>query len=194
MWLIPKGDLTPQHVLDVLKKKMHLSRFTAHLEVGKLGKNTPGVKVSCVRLKRKKPYCGAHPGPCLNTFRKHKNATWLEGLDWVGFNALVNDLLDELNAECDFFSYNRESLVGGRYHIRLGRRRRVGYPFSYRGNFAHWTQGDLEKDFEDHCGKPHPEVPWHIKDAGTPGYPCYSITEEEVYRAEEKENGGGAAA
>lgn len=193
MWLIPKGDLSPQHLLDVITKKMHLSRFTAHLELGKLGKNTPGVKVSCVRLKRRKPYCGQHPGPCVATFRRHANHLFLEGLDWVGFNALVNDTLDELNADCDFFSYNRESWVSGKYHIRIGTRRRVGYPFSYRGNFALWDQGDTQTDFVDHRGKPHPEVPWHIKDAGTPGYPCYSITEEEVYRANEKEDGGAAA-
>lgn len=189
MWIRPNGDLSPAVVHRLVLAKMQLSRFTCRMDTERMGKTdrTMGVKLTTIRLKRKKPYCGAHPGPCLNTFRRHSNSHYLEGLDWVGFNDMLNDALDEVSADCTVFSYNRESLVTGRYFIRRGRLRRVGYPFSYRGNFAHWLQGDFVADFEDHCGKPPPPVSWHTKDAGTPGYPCYSITEEEKYRAEEAE-------
>ena len=171
-------------VFWLLYRATQESRFTATLDYHPKW----GIKYHTVRLKRAKLYCGQHPGPCVALFpRPHRMCKFLEGLDWVGLNQLVNDVLDKHKIEAAVWSFNRESLVGGRYYIRRGTLRRVEYPFEYRGNFAHWTQGRFEKDFEDHCGKPPPETPWHIKEAGTPGYPCYTLTEEEEYLAADRE-------
>lgn len=49
MWIIPRGSLTPQAVLALVEKKMKLSRFHCRLAVDKLGKNTPGVRLTTVR-------------------------------------------------------------------------------------------------------------------------------------------------
>jgi hypothetical protein len=193
MWLIPKGDLSPGTVVWWLQKKIESSRFTADVSVKDFRKRTPAVKVSCVRLKNKKSYCGAHPGPCqANGGRKRMNARYLEGLDWVGFNALLNDVLDGISADCTVFSYNNESLTS-RYYIRLGTRRRVQYPYkcSSVGGirwFTHWTQDKDYKteDFQDYCGKSPPAVPCDIAMSGTPGYPCYTLAEEEKYRGQEE--------
>jgi hypothetical protein len=44
----------------------------------------------------KKGYCGNHAGPCRNTGKKHRKMNYLEGLDWVFFNDMVNDALDSI--------------------------------------------------------------------------------------------------
>jgi hypothetical protein len=190
MWIIPRGGESPEHLKDLVVDKMKLSRFHAHVELGTLGKKDRGVKITCVRLKRRKPYCGAHPGPCLNTGRRHSNATFLEGLDWVGFNALLNDLLDAHSVNADVFSYNRETLKGGKYFVRVGRTRRVRYPYDVKDRFAHWTQDrhDLTLYFVDRCGKAPPPIDEALALLdGTPGYPCYTLDEEDKYRAQEAE-------
>lgn len=187
MWVFPNDGRSPGDVRYCLDKAIAASRFTAKLENNCLGRKE-GVKIECVRLRNRKPYCGAHPGPCVALFpRKHMNATYLEGLDWVGFNHLLNDVLDKLSWSATIFSFNRESDTP-RYYIRRGRLRRVGYSYAYRGNFAHWTQGDFETDFADHCGKPSPPYPLALVDySGTPGYACYSLEDEARLRKEEAE-------
>lgn len=190
MWLISKTDIDLFSLKAVLDKKIAGSRFTVRVEVAFLRGTKRGLKISEVRLRNKKDYCGAHPGPCLVTGKKHIRAAYLEGLDWVGFNALVNDTLDATSTEATVFTYNRESRET-RYFVRRGRLRRVRYPYEYAvsGRFAHWTQGgDLA--FEDHCGKPPPEIDYSATLNGTPGYPCYTLTEEAKYR--EQEEAGGA--
>lgn len=191
MWIIPKDETSPERLRALVADKMRLSRFHAHLETGVLGKNTHGLKITCVRLKRSKDYCGAHPGPC-QTFggRKHIKARFLEGLDWVGFNALLNDLLDAHKVAADVFSYNREMLKSVKYFVRVGRRRRTAYPYDVVARFAHWTQTqeDFEICFDDFCGKPPPPVDAALEGLdGTPGYPCYTLEEEDRHRAEEAE-------
>lgn len=190
MWILPTkkpnveaGDLYDGRVCAAVQAAVAASRFTADVAVARLGSKC-GVKVSRVRLRRKKGYCGAHPGPCLVGGRRHTVASYLEGNDWIGFNHLVNDALDRLGAEWDFFSFNRESLTP-RYFARRGRRRRVAYPYEYHpsGRFAHWTQGG-DDCFEDYCGKPPPEVAG-LRD-GTPGYACTTLEQEEVFRADEE--------
>lgn len=187
MWMFPKGDLTIARLRSLLMDKLLLSRFTADLyPEARLGGKL-GLKVECIRLRRKKGYCGAHPGPCQVTGRKHKKAAYLEGLDWVGFNALINDMLDEISASCLVFSFNRECVQSGRYFIRRDTSRRTRYPFQYimDGRNALWTQDkvDYETCFADHCGKPPPVFDAAYQDLdGTPGYPVYTFLAETAYR------------
>jgi len=187
MWLLPSDNASLEMITYRVKETIEKSRFSAVLETGRV-RYRPGLKVSYVRVRTKKSYCGAHPGPCqaLGIPRRIKRATFLEGLDWVGFNAMLNDVLDDMSADCDVFSYNRESINLGRYYIRKDRRRRMAYPFAFADRFAHWTQTkqDLFDLFEDHCGKPHPPISDSLDGLeGTPGYPCYTL-EEEVKFAE----------
>ncbi len=137
MWMIPKGETVTVGLLrSKLQDTLLDSRFTADL-TEELYRGKWGVKIMRVRLRYKKDYCGAHPGPCLNNFRKHMKASLLEGMDWVAFNAMLNNMLDKLKADCDVFSFNQEATVyGGKYFIRIGTRRRVLYPFAYRDRFA----------------------------------------------------------
>lgn len=181
MYITCKDRGNDERVASLVVGVMRLSRFKATVR-----QDRRGVHISCVRLKRAKPYCGQHPGPCLAFGRRHIKATYLEGLDWVGWNNLINDALDRHAIEADVWSYNRESLEH-RYFVRRGRQRRVSYPFEYRSNFAHWTQGG-DNCFADYCGKepPDPDIALEGLD-GTPGYPCYSLEEEDKYRAKEAE-------
>lgn len=185
MWVLPKEE-SREHICDLLKFTVAVSRFTAHFEFATLANSRPGLKISNIRLRNKKGYCGAHPGPCVALVeRKHKVTRFLEGLDWVGFNHMLNDVLDEISANCIVFSFNRESTCG-KYYIRRGRLRRVHYPYEYVGNFAGWSQGE-DNDFQDFCGRLSPGMDQWIVNSGTPGYPCYILEEEAKYRAEEQE-------
>lgn len=187
MWLIPsKNGMSADRVAQLLRNAVAESRFTAEIEVSRVGKQ-PAVEIRMVRLRRKKGYCGAHPGPCLALFRKHRVGAWLEGADWVGFFHGVNNALDAAAVDCRLFSHNRETRDVGRYYLRRGRERRVHYPYGYSGNFAHWTQekADFETCFADHCGKPPPEYPYALTADGTPGYMAFTVAEEDACRAEE---------
>lgn len=193
MWILPERGqhLLLCEMLHELEGWMANSRFSAHIAPQWMRGTRLGIKIKNVRLRNRKDYCGAHPGPCLvNPLRSetpHKATRLLEGLDWVGFNHMLNDWLDEREQACTVFSYNRESMAH-RYYIRRGRRRRVKYPFETEMNslgfaqFAHWTQSkeDLEDTyiFQDHCGRPHPSVDEDILQSGTPGIACYTLEEE----------------
>lgn len=184
MWLMPKNESLVHLIKYALDSKLAVSRFTACVTVASLRKTKVGLKIETVRLRNAKDYCGAHPGPCQVTGKKHMKAKYLEGLDWVGFNALLNDLLDATTVNAVVFSFNRESLTP-KYYIRRGYFRRVAYPYEYRDRFAHWTQGG-DWAFENHCGKPSPKLEDAILTDGTPGYPCYTLEEEAVYRGKEE--------
>lgn len=180
MWLIPKDKSSPGDIAYCLSKRIEASRFTAQVDCDRL-RNKDGVKVSVVRLRNYKHYCGQHPGQCITGFvqKKHPRNKYLEGLDWVGFNHLINDLLDDLKATYDVFSFNRESLAP-KYFIRRGTRRRVKYPYDVQFTWgratAFWTQGD-DDCFESFVGKPNPtidETEW----PDGPGIPCYTLEEE----------------
>jgi hypothetical protein len=102
----------------------------------------------------------------------------------VGFNHGMNDYLDAKSLSCDFFSYNRESTNSGKYFIRIGRKRRISYPY-YQDRFAHWTQSEQDKIwcFDDCCGKPSPDISLIAHSLqGTPGYPCYLLEDEAKFR------------
>lgn len=189
MWIIPRSNCTIYGVFDAVQAAVDSSRFTCQMRQENFrNKLHPGIKVTEVRLRNKKFYCGAHAGPCVNlTGRPKYKRRFLEGLDWVGFNAMLNDVLDSMSANCEVFSFNREAYVrGGKYFIRRGTRRRVEYAYEPIGVgiFHLWTQGP-DNYFADFCGKPPPRLP-NIVDSGTPGYPCYTLDEEKRYAAEEE--------
>jgi len=184
MWMIPKDSTHVMQLRYWLHEALEQSRFTASSEEAQY-RGKWGVKFECVRLRYKKDYCGAHPGPCLNNNRKHMKARFLEGMDWVGFNAMINDMLDKRNVDCDVFSFNREGDVyGGRYFIRRGRCRRILYPYRTFDRFALWTQvrASYETDFADYCGKNPPALDTATEYSGTPGVPCYDVESEIEWR------------
>lgn len=196
MWLLTvdrKATLDFDAIRAKLASALEKSRFTARLETAIFRGYRRGIKIACVRLRNKKPYCGAHPGPCQALFpRKPRTGRWLEGNDWIGFNHLVNDVLDRASIECDVFSYNNESLEH-KYYIRRGRRRAIRFCWETQSRFfgngvALWVNGDEQEDFADYCGKPSPAIP--ELDDGTPGYACYTLKAEAKYRKIEAELGG----
>lgn len=102
-----------------------------------------------IRLKESKPYCGSHPGPCIIEGRKRK-AVFLEGLDWIEFNDILNNWADALPLEADISS----SVCA----IRIGRKRRM----DYRGHNEGTKQAEWDKygeKYEDYCGKVSPPCP-----------------------------------
>lgn len=127
---------------------------------------TPGkdnqyeIDIVNVRLRSKKEYCGNHSGPCPVRFgpeRKHRRAYFLEGADWVEFNDLVNDVLDQLQANANVYT----SVCW----LRKGKRRRTEYGEGSRFN-GEWAKHADETDYIDYCGR---EAPPSEFPSGTPG-------------------------
>lgn len=180
MWLFPK-TVDPHTLAFWINAALDKSRFRVlHSEPNcKLGSRW-GLKMTCVRLRRAKPYCGAHAGPCVVTGRRHPVTTFLEGLDWVAFFHVLNNTLDRRRVECDVFTFNREAPGCSRYYLRLGRLRRVRYPYGFdRG--GHWTQDDYDFQtcFADHCGRRAPPMlDAALARSGTPGLPCTTPRQE----------------
>lgn len=192
MWVIPK-EAAPELVRGLILDKLRLSRFHARVELDAMSGGTRGVKISVVRLKRRSThYCGQHPGPCQVQpglpRRGRTGSYFLEGLDWVGFNALVNDALDARGVSADVFSYNRESW-DKKYFIRRGTERRVKYPYRTETRdygtttveIAGWVQGGKDC-FEDFCGRECPPPDQHTFPEGTPGIPAYTLEAEDRLR------------
>lgn len=112
------------------------------------------VELREIRLKEPKPYCGNHAGPCLIE-RPHRKARYLEGLDWVEFNDLVNSVLDRLHIPAD--------VASSACTIRKGLKRRVVYEGGPNGD---WDKTGRSQDYEDWCGKDAPSSNYPM---GTPG-------------------------
>jgi len=92
-----------------------------------------------VRLRKAKPYCGQHPGPC-DAGGPKGNSTHLEWDDWIAFNNLVNDELDADYTIADVWSTPFD--VKGRMWIRKGDRRRVLWDYEERpGGLRIWNVG-----------------------------------------------------
>lgn len=150
---------TPSQVAFALTKAIERSRFRANVLLVERGK----MKVLDVRLRQKKPYCGNHPNAC-ELGRQEKRASYLEGADWVEFDDLINDVLDNLYVSADV-----ESNV---CILRKGARRRLHYS-SYvahtLGSGARvwqWRKDEPPAYYGDYRGKgaPRSEFP-----DGTPG-------------------------
>ncbi len=117
------------------------------------GRNTY-VTFAGIRLKEKKFYCGNHAGPCRLTFKTHRKLNYLEGLDWVSFNDLVNDALDSIGHD--------GNAGNDQVTIRKGRMRCIEYFEGDKGN-GEW---DKNGRYADCIGKVPPLTEYP---SGTPG-------------------------
>lgn len=152
-----------------LSRWLRKSRFTAIVEpTDKLYR----LKISQVRLREYKDYCGQHPGPCVLGGARHRHSRYLEGADWVGFNDGLNTVLDLLNAAADVWSYNREA-IGSRYYIRRGYERLVNYAATASGGQFNqaWLQ-PVDADFADYRRCPHRRS---VFPYGTPGIATWRV-------------------
>lgn len=131
------------------------------------------VLVEHVRLRVPKPYCGNHPGPCRidpRFERPHRKLVFCEGLDWVSWNDLVNDVLDRLRHGGDAAS---RSVV-----IRRAGRRRVVYGERYLAfNHVDWDPDGENGDYQDCRGRRPPPSDYP---SGTPGIYGYAATDREA--------------
>lgn len=114
------------------------------------------VAIRGIRLRIKKGYCGNHAGPCRLTGRKHKRADYLEGLDWVSWNDMLNDALDSIGHDGDVRSTT--------CILRWGRKRRIEYVSGTYG--GEWDRDTEDRFYVDCIGKTPPET---IYPYGTPG-------------------------
>lgn len=143
-----------------LLRVLSTSRFNARVE-----RHSNKITIHDVRLKEKKDYCGNHPFACpVRPFEtKHKKLKYLEGADWVGFNDMVNDVLDSLEVAANVQS----SLV----IIRKGNKRAVRY-WGHATNFFNNEWNKDTGDFENWIGRKAPRSQFP---EGTPGIAEYLI-------------------
>jgi hypothetical protein len=184
MWILfnpPAASDEVQRVRHAMVEALKHSRFvipSRDIEVCAPGTNRVGgsrrwtIKLSNIRLRLAKDYCGQHPGPCqvIPGFnRPHARRRHLEGADFVGFNDGLNTVFDRLAVSADIFSHNIAARCS-RFYIRKGRCRRVRYTMSAddRGFrvFYFWDAGE-DNDFVDYCGRKH--APRSEYPTGTPG-------------------------
>jgi hypothetical protein len=157
-----EDTVTLKEVQAALDIELEESRFTVEEitceQPGPRTKYIGGyITLRNIRLKELKPYCGNHPGPCLIN-KKHRQSRCLEGLDWVEFNDLVNNVLDSLYLSADVLS--------SQCVMRLGHQRRTHYGMKQQGRFATWDIKGHPNDYEDYRGKKAPKSGYPN---GTPG-------------------------
>lgn len=124
-------------IIDAIYSNLCDSRFTA--EVTRDGfKN---IKISQVRLREKKPYCGNHAKACERPHvGKHKRADYLEGADWVEFNDRLNDVLDKLGVSA--------KVESGVCNLRKGDLRRTYYDANtFAGQAWQWDKYGLDHQY-----------------------------------------------
>ena len=138
----------------VLTATINRSRFILKENIEISMTHKPTIKIHGIRLRQSKPYCGNHAGSC-RLERNHRKSSCLEGLDWVSFNNMLNDVLDANNHDGD---------AGSSVCIirKAGKRR-----LNYQAN----EHGEWEKDTEDfyyanYRGKKAPQTGYT---PGTPG-------------------------
>lgn len=135
-----------------IERALASSRFTIDPAITFEGKAT--IKLRSVRLRQAKPYCGNHAGPCrVGRPSQHRRLRYLEGADWVEFNDLINNVLDQ----CEVSAKAWTSVCV----IRVGRCRRVEYN-------GYILNGEWHKTgkHEDWCGRAAPRSTYP---SGTPG-------------------------
>lgn len=148
-----------QRIVDLyfnLSSIISKSRFTCRIE-NKLNKLT----FHDIRLLASKEYCGNHPEECKGPERTERKMRFLEGADWVAFNDMVNDVLDDMCVSANVAS----SICA----IRIGYERCVDYSSSpnYINQNSRWARYGR---YEDFCGQPHPKAKYP---EGTPGIDTY---------------------
>jgi hypothetical protein len=131
---------------SALVRAFGMSRF-----IGRVERHNSKITIHDVRLREKKDYCGNHPNACPVRFggpRPHKKMKYLEGADWVGFNDMINDVLDSLSVSANVGS----SLC----IIRKGLMRRMRYVGHFLGNGIdrEWNKDDTR--YESYIRKGHP--------------------------------------
>lgn len=161
--LLEGNYLTGNELWRVIETRLGESRFTVK-EAQTTGPNRWARKykggyitLHNIRLRESKPYCGNHPGPCLiNT--PHIRRRYLEGLDWVEFNDLINNALDDLGIVAD--------VASSECVVRKGAKRRVNYRMERLRNLNRWAKVGLTEDYQDWCEKYAPRSKYPL---GTPG-------------------------
>ncbi len=91
------------------------------------------IEMRSIRLRKAKPYCGQHAGPC-QIERKLKMSRCLETNDWIALHKLVNDAHDKCHVKSDIHTtrvdtYRVRGLVN-KFLIRTvewGARKRFDY-------------------------------------------------------------------
>jgi hypothetical protein len=144
-----------------------ISRFTGRVELHK-----SNITIHDVRLREKKHYCGNHPNACPvrpGVHTPHKRMNFLEGADWVGFNDMINDVLDSLAVSASAGS----SLC----KIRKGLMRRMRYVGHFIGatNFREWDKDDTRYECYVRKGRPPTDYP-----QDTPGVAEWRIENEKI--------------
>ncbi len=167
-------------VVKAIKAKLEESRFTADVFEMNHHQHRLVIRLENIRLVDKKDYCGAHPNEC-QVNRPHKTTRYLEGGDWIGWNDMLNDVLDRMKMDADAWSYNRESRGGGKYPIRLGLCRRTNYESEmvcqWGRTFFHWDSAVNADDFTNYCGK---KAPRSTYPDGTPGLATWRRSHQPV--------------
>jgi len=131
---------------SALVRALGMSRFTANVE-----RHNKKISIHNIRLREGKDYCGNHPNACPvrpGIHRDHRKSTCLEGADWVGFNDMLNDVLDTLSVSANAGS----SLCV----IRKGLMRRMRYAGHFLKNNIdrEWDRDDTR--YESYVRKGHP--------------------------------------
>ena len=133
----------------LLEDRLAKSPFRATLKRTMDNKGNYCIFVKPVRLRKAKPYCGAHYGECIiNSFlgpQKKKIATYLEFEDWVKFHKVVNAVLNKARVDADVWSIPLETR--GKFWIRKGRKARKKFDVAetYDGSgrrIQTWNLGD----------------------------------------------------
>lgn len=185
MYVVPHNVSPLVFRTFLFQEYLPISRFRivydeAGIEIGRwdrVSRVHDALKIKGVRLKRKKPYCGQHAGPCRLTGIKHHPRFYLEGLDWVAFNDMLNDLCDAHRIEADIWTDGREQ--SGRLYLRHGRRRRDRY--NQLNDTPFWDAYHDPNDFTDiHFGKSEPDIRSDYVE-GTPGLPEWLRVKEDLY-------------
>ena len=126
-----------------------------------------------IRLRHVKDYCGQHAFSCAvaNPGRppgRHRHAAYLEGADWVAFNDMVNDVLDDLNVSAEVWSDARNVERG--VSVRHGFRRCVEYQASLAQG-GDWLREGVFADWRKRKKRRRAKYP-----AGTPGLAKYLLS------------------
>lgn len=142
---------TVEVVASAIRRALAISRFSAIVD-------TPAYKVAIrdIRLRERKDYCGNHPNACPirpGGHKPHKKMSLLEGADWIGFNDMLNDVLDSLAVSA--------SAASSLCIIRKGPNRRMRYKgyLLANGIDREWERDDSQYASYIHKGHPPTDYP-----------------------------------